>query len=79
MYSPKIKDDLIPIIYRKAQITSKSMTDIVDDLLRPQLVDDTPDNSIYKCHSCKTEVDIVVSDNKGYCEHCESVVFVDKS
>jgi|GEM_PF-1934022 len=78
MYSPKIKDDLIGILYRKAQITGKSMTDIVDKLLRPQLVEETPDDATYSCHNCRTEVDIVIEDSKGYCEHCESVVFVDK-
>lgn len=54
------------------------MTDIVDELLRPQLVEDTPDTIVYTCHSCKSEVDIVFND-KGYCEYCESVVFVDKA
>lgn len=78
LYSPKIKDDLIAIIYRKARIMGKAMTDIVDELLRPQLVEDTPDTIVYTCHSCKSEVDIVFND-KGYCEYCESVVFVDKA
>jgi DNA-directed RNA polymerase subunit RPC12/RpoP len=79
VYSPQIKPDLVTIIYKKAQLEKKSMTDIVDTLLRPQLVEGTSDNAIYKCHSCKTEIDIVVEDDKGYCDHCESVVFVDKA
>jgi hypothetical protein len=54
----------------------KAMTDIVDELLRPQLVEAKDD--IYTCHSCKCEVEIVFG-NKGYCEFCESVVFIDKT
>lgn len=78
LYSPKIKDDLIVIIYRKAKLLGKSMTQIVDEILRPELTDqEIKDDALYSCHSCKSQVDIVF-DNKGYCEFCESVVFVDR-
>ena len=36
MYSPKIKPDLIPMLYRIKQARGgKPMTKIVDDILRP--------------------------------------------
>jgi len=35
MYSPRIKDDLIPILYRIARHEGKPMTRIVDEILRP--------------------------------------------
>jgi hypothetical protein len=38
MYSPKIAEDLIPLIYHLAHHNSKPMTHIVDDLLRPQVM-----------------------------------------
>ena len=34
MYSPKIKEDLIPILYKLAKQEGKSMTHLVDDILR---------------------------------------------
>jgi hypothetical protein len=37
MYSPKIKEDLIPKIYRKAKKEKKPMTAIVDEILRKGL------------------------------------------
>lgn len=33
MYSPKINEDLIPVIYRIAKIKSKRMTQIVNEIL----------------------------------------------
>jgi hypothetical protein len=76
MYSPKIKDDLIPILYKKAKLKDKTMTDIVDDLLRSQLTED--DTANYSCCSCRMPVD-TVEEGKGYCDHCECIVFVEKS
>ena len=34
MYSPKISEDLIPKIYRLGKATNRSMTRVVDDILR---------------------------------------------
>ena len=39
MYSPKIKEDLIPILYRLAKEQNKSMTQVVDEILRQELAD----------------------------------------
>ena len=39
MYSPKISEDLIPIIYIKAKEKKMPMTKIVDELLRDGLKD----------------------------------------
>ena len=39
MYSPKISEDLIPIIYDKAKENKMPMTKIVDELLRDGLKD----------------------------------------
>jgi len=34
MYSPKIAEDLIPLIYQKGKAEHKSMVKVVDEILR---------------------------------------------
>ncbi len=76
MYSPKIREDLIPIIYQKAKLIDKSMTEFVDEILRSELIED--DEAIYHCGKCLMQTETF--DNKtGYCNHCECVVFVEKA
>lgn len=43
MYSPKIKDDLIPDLYYLSKQFEKPMTEVVDEILRSYI-------SIYKKH-----------------------------
>ena len=40
MYSPKIKEDLIPKIYQKAKAQGITMTNLVDKIIRNVLIDD---------------------------------------
>ena len=37
MYSPKIKKDLIPVLYKLAKQKGKPMTQLVDEILRKEL------------------------------------------
>jgi len=37
VYSPKIREDLIPKIYRLGKIYKKPMTEVVDEILRDYL------------------------------------------
>lgn len=37
MYSPKIRDDLIPLLYRLARQEAKPMTRLVDEILRAEV------------------------------------------
>ena len=37
MYSPKIKEDLIPGLYKLAKQEGKRMTQLVDDILRNEM------------------------------------------
>ena len=37
MYSPRIRDDLIPLLYRIARNERKPMTQLVDEILRPEI------------------------------------------
>jgi hypothetical protein len=37
MYSPRIRNDLIPLLYRVAKNEGKPMTRLVDEILRPEI------------------------------------------
>jgi len=37
MYSPKIKEDLIPILYKLAKLEGKPMTILIDEILRAEI------------------------------------------
>ena len=37
MYSPKIKEDLIPILYKLAKQEGKPMTILIDEMLRTEI------------------------------------------
>jgi hypothetical protein len=37
MYSPNIRDDLIPLLYRLARQEGKPMTRLVDEILRAEI------------------------------------------
>ena len=46
-YSPKIREDLIPFLYKIAKATEIPMTQIVDLILRP-VVENLEDKGIFK-------------------------------
>lgn len=46
MYSPKIDESLIPIIYIKSKEAKKPMTKYVNEILRSQLVEKVEDKPI---------------------------------
>jgi hypothetical protein len=53
MYSPNIRDDLIPLLYRLARQEGKPMTRLVDEILRAEIErryrgSDTPTESLKK-------------------------------
>jgi hypothetical protein len=37
MYSPKVKEDLIPVLYKLAKQEQKPMTALVDEMLRTEI------------------------------------------
>ena len=37
MYSPKIREDLVPLLYRIRKWHRKPMTAVIDDILRPRV------------------------------------------
>ena len=42
MYSPKIDEDLIPVLYKMAKAQSRPMTKIVNDIIRRAITKDSP-------------------------------------
>ena len=37
MYSPKIRQDLIPVLYKLAKLEGKPMTALIDEMLRAEI------------------------------------------
>jgi hypothetical protein len=50
MYSPKIAEDLVPVLYHLAKRKKMPMTRLVNTIIRNTLTKDLPDNA-----QCKTE------------------------
>lgn len=79
MQTIEIKPDVMDELCRKAQEMGKSITDVVDDMLRTILTDTSEEKPvIMKCSKCRQEVEFEISYTEGYCNQCESVVFIDK-
>lgn len=76
MYSPKIKTDLIPLLYRLAQEKQKTMTGIVDEILRPILIEFEERKAIPYCVSCYSKVETNGRQVTAYCSLCKSETFV---
>ena len=79
MEAIEIKPDLMPFLCQKAEDEGKSITEVLDELLRLMLAHGHIQNTAnLRCRSCKHEVDYQINEYKAYCEYCESVVFFDK-
>jgi hypothetical protein len=74
MYSPKIREDLIPILYRLAKEKETTMTKIVDEFLRPALIEHEARRSIPYCMSCYSVVEVNCDKPKAtaYCSSCKA-------
>jgi len=73
MYSPKISEEFIPLLYRKAKAQKKPMTQLVNEIIRDAL-----DDPVMICSSCKSQVVAEPGDKETYCEKCECVVFAER-
>lgn len=75
----EIKPDIMLFLTEQAEREHKPITDILDELLRSRvMVGFLSNNGSLKCHNCRHEIDYEISENKGYCDHCESIVFIEK-
>ncbi len=71
MYSPKIKEELIPTLYKEAKNKGEPMTKLVNDIIKDYLLK-------VKCRNCQTEIIIDEITDQAYCPKCESLVFVER-
>jgi len=75
-----IHPDVMPFLAEKAKQTGKSITSVIDDILRALInKQDSKESKSYTCHNCRNPVDYEINAYKGYCDYCESVVFIDKN
>lgn len=70
MYSPKVNEKLIPILYRQAKEKNKPMTKIVNEILVENLC------QTYYCQSCNNPIEAEKGSHEGYCDKCDSPVFL---
>jgi hypothetical protein len=69
MYSPRIKEELIPFLYREAKYRGKPMTHIVNDVIEKYFI-------TVKCSKCLAVIELDAPSETAYCDYCESEVFV---
>jgi DNA-directed RNA polymerase subunit RPC12/RpoP len=73
MYSPQLADDLITELYLEAKRRKKPMTKVLNDIVRFYFSSETV---IKHCLNCRTEVTSDHNQNTGFCEFCDSEVFI---
>lgn len=79
----EIKSDVLNILIEKAEEQGKPLTEIIDEILRKMLFTHCSNGSLLNpiqliCHNCRNEIDYEINNSQGYCDYCESVVFIDK-
>ena len=70
VYSPKIREDLIPYLYQRAKNENKPMTRVVNDILSAEMI------KPYYCQSCNNSIEVDEGSKDGYCEKCDCLVFI---
>jgi DNA-directed RNA polymerase subunit RPC12/RpoP len=78
MNNLKINEDFDLDKSDKYIIEDKNMYKIDEDILNSELMENSSEETIYNCSSCRMQVDIINGD-KGYCEQCESIVFIERA
>lgn len=79
MYSPKIREDLIPIIYRQSKRKAKTMTRFIDEILRPLLIDIEKSNKGEKDNENGNIINKVDNENEEErycCKNCKMQIEV---
>lgn len=79
MQAIEIKPDVMLYLCQIAERQGRSITEVLDEMLRTSILKN--DNSIeiaYTCYNCKNPVDYDINGKEGYCDYCESIVFIDK-
>ena len=70
MYSPRIDEKLIPVIYSRAKSIKKPMTKVVNEILTAELIQD------FYCRNCNNTISADQGSKEGYCDKCNSSVIL---
>jgi len=73
MFTPQLTDELVAQLYLESKRKSRPMAKILNDILKHYF---TNDLSAKQCSKCGQSVEAEYDQKTGYCEHCESEVFV---
>ena len=63
LYSPRLSDDVVRLLYREGQRRRIPMTRLADDLLRQSLEQTTPDTPVL--HLCEAEPGVIPNRQAG--------------
>ncbi len=63
LYSPRLSDDVVRLLYREGQRRRIPMTRLADDLLRQSLEQTTPDTPVL--HLCEDEPGVIPNRQAG--------------
>ena len=78
MATIEVRPDVLVVLCQKAKKEGKSITDIIDDLLSAKPCKGNGEQTVSRtCKNCKNPIDYEITPSKGYCDYCESVVFID--
>lgn len=75
MYSPRINDEYIPILYRKAKARKIPMTRLVNEIIKNALTEPLP---LMVCSNCLSVLETDDNQKVVYCDKCETVVFTER-
>jgi Zn finger protein HypA/HybF involved in hydrogenase expression len=70
MYGPRIDEKLTPVIYRRAKSIKKPMTKVVNEILTAELIQN------FYCRNCNNTISADQGSKEGYCDKCNSSVFL---
>jgi len=78
MATIEVRPDVLIFLCQRAEEQGKSVTDIIDDFLHSKTSNGNGEKTVNRsCHNCRNPVDYEINSSKGYCDYCESEVFID--
>lgn len=79
MHAIEIKPDVMLYLCQIAEQQDRTITEVLDEMLRTSILKKGETKEIvYACCNCRNPVDYDINGKEGYCDYCESVVFIDK-
>lgn len=78
VYSPKIAEDLIPKLYKRAKQEKMAMTKLVNEIIRGNMdqYEESLSKTVSVCGSCLVPLEVDIGQTEAFCETCQTTVFV---